>query len=81
MFDGERFGYVPADLPVEYERNDDYLQAISGEGDAETEPEGSESSVSGVQIAVICILCAAAVAVAVLVMRGRKSVRNEPSDF
>ena len=66
---------------MEYERNDDYLQAISGEGDAGTEPEGSESSVSGVQIAVICILCAAAVAVAVLVMRGRKSVRNEPSDF
>ena len=81
VFDGERFGYVPADLPVEYERNDDYLQAISGEGDAETEPEGSESSVGGVQIAVICILCTAAVAVAVLVMRGRKSIRNEPSDF
>ncbi len=81
VFDGERFGYVPAETPVEYERNDDYLQAVSGGGEADPAPQEQKSSVGGVQIAVICVLCVAAVAVAVLVLRGKKPVRSDPSDF
>ena len=82
VFDGETFGYVPADEHIAYERNDDYLAALAGESEPQPAPEEEDgSSVNAVQIAVICILCAVAVAVAVLVLRGRKSSAHESSDF
>ena len=82
VFDGETFGYVPADEHIAYERNDDYLAALAGESEPQPAPEEEGgSSVNAVQIAVICILCAVAVAVAVLVLRGRKSSAHESSDF
>lgn len=81
VYDGETFGYVPADEPISYERNDDYLTALSGSGETDPAPDGDGSSVNVAQIVVICILCAAAIAVAVLVLRGKKTSGQESSDF
>ena len=78
VYDGETFGYVPADEPLAYERNDDYLQAVSGETEQNPAPETENASPNGVQIAVICVVCAAAVVVAVLVLRGKKPPQSDP---
>ena len=78
VYDGETFGYVPADEPLAYERNDDYLQAVSGETEQSPTPETENASPNGVQIAVICVVCAAAVVVAVLVLRGKKPPQSDP---
>ena len=81
VYDGAAFGYVPAAEHIAYERNDDYLEAVSGSGEEGTQETPASSSIGAVQIVVICILCAAAVAVAVLVLRGRRSAERGRSDF
>ena len=81
VFDGETFGYVPAEEHVEFEHNTDYLEAMAKPEPAPEEETEETSSVNVVQIVVICILCVAAVAIAILVLRGKKPVRSEPSDF
>lgn len=69
------FGYIPAEEPPVFERNDDYLSATSGT--AEEEPPAESSSPNAVQIVVILLACLAAVAVAVILLRGKKPPREQ----
>ncbi len=79
LYDG-KFGYIPAEEEVVFERNDDYLSVPAGPGvSAEEEPpkESSKGASLGVQIAACCIVLVAAVAIGVFVLRGK---RASPSD-
>ncbi len=81
VYDGETFGYVPASEPVDFERNEDYLAALAGEGGETAAPAPEESpSESVVPIVVICLICAATVVIAVLVLRGKRPASHS-SDF
>ena len=75
VLSGDKFGYIPADAPPEYEHNDDYLQSTSGEGE-EVPPAGNDAP-GAVQIVVIVLACVAAVAVAVILLRGKKPPREQ----
>ena len=72
VLDGSTFGYIPAEAPIDFERNDDWLNVptppVSGENDGTM--SGGDPSV--VQIIIICVICAAAAVIAALVVRGRK---------
>ncbi len=73
VLDGDRFGYVPASAPPEFEHNDDWLSVpedppVSGE----TEPPAQGDGPTALQIVAICAVCAAAVVIAALVLRGHK---------
>ena len=72
VLDGNEFGYIPSSAPVEFERNDDWLNVPSPPVSGETDPPMSEKGTSAVQIIVICCICAAAVAVAAIVLRGHR---------
>ena len=74
VLSGDTFGYIPADAPPEFERNDDYLSSVSGEtGD----PPAEGTPANAVQIVVIVLACVAAVAVAVILLRGKKPPREQ----
>ena len=64
------FGYLPADAPPVFERNEDPSASVSGETDA-------AAPVGGVQIAVIVLACVAAVAIAVILLRGKRAPREQ----
>lgn len=70
-----KFGYIPAEEELSFERNDDFLAAVGGEGGA----AGTGGGLSAAEIAVICIACVAAVVCAGFVIRGKK-VSPEPPE-
>ena len=72
VLDGTSFGYIPAESPIDFERNDDWLNVEEPPVSGETEPPMPDESPSVVQIIIICVICAAAVIVAAFVLRGRK---------
>lgn len=76
VYDGQSFGYIPADERPAFERNDDWLY----------EPEEPAVDVGGtpasppsaLHVVLLCLAAGAAVAVAVFVLRGKR--RSPPSD-
>lgn len=72
LADGE-FGYIPADAPLEYERNDDWLSAKAPSTSGEAEKPTPDSGVSAWQIVVLVLIALGAVAVAFFVLRGKRS--------
>ena len=82
VLEGETFGFIPAEEPLDFERNDDWLAPPTVPSGG-TGGEGTEKPSSPVwQIVLLCAACVAAVAVAFLVLRGRRSAggkdRTEP---
>ena len=74
------FDFIPAEAPVDFERNDDWLylpdDPVGSIGGSATESD------TGLRIAIICAVSAAGIAVAILVLRGRKTspADSEQSD-
>ncbi len=76
-----KFGFIPADIEPEFERNDDYLTVPSGPASSDKEPSSSDmGGTSTVQIVAICLASAAAIAIAVLVVRGKRRPPAPPED-
>lgn len=71
------FGYIPAEEPLVFEKNDDWLTAETPPVSGETDAPMSEDGVSAIQIVVICLVLAAAIAVALFVIKGRKPPRGD----
>lgn len=68
-----KFGYIPAEEPLEYERNDDWLSQPAPPVSGEEDPPAASEGPSAWQIALICGILIAAAGLAVLVLRGRKT--------
>ena len=68
------FGYIPAEAPPDFERNTDYLTAVSG---STQEPDPGADGANAVQIVVIVLACVAALAVALILLRGKKAPQEK----
>ncbi len=68
------FGYIPAEAPPDFERNTDYLTAVSG---STQEPDPGADGANAVQIVVIELACVAAHAGALILLRGKKAPQEK----
>ncbi len=72
VLEGDTFGFIPADTPVEFERNDDWLVPSAPSDETQTTAP-AKSGPDVWQIVLLCAVCAAAVGIAFLVLYGRRS--------
>lgn len=73
VLSGEEFGYIPAEEPLSFEKNDDWVVS-------ETPPEPSDppaDSFSPAHIAALCVAAAASVVIIVLAVRGKRRTEQE----
>ena len=80
VLEGDTFGYIPADAPLDFERNDDWLTVPSGPSQSTDDPPMSKEGPSALQIVLLCIVSAAALIAAFLVLRGKKPAPPAESD-